>query len=105
MRFLIALCALLPLLCVPATAQQEHHSEHHVVVHHAVVHHVVVRHVAARRVIHRPPVDRTPVVWVNIPSGVYHYQGERWFGRTASGEYMHEDVAIRDGYRATENGQ
>ena len=22
------------------------------------------------------------VVWLNIPSGIYHYQGERWYGRT-----------------------
>jgi len=21
------------------------------------------------------------VVWLNIPSGIYHYKGERWYGR------------------------
>ena len=25
------------------------------------------------------------VVWLNIPSGIYHYKGERWYGRTEHG--------------------
>ena len=28
------------------------------------------------------------VVWLNIPSGVYHYAGERWYGRTKNGAYV-----------------
>ena len=25
------------------------------------------------------------VVWLNIPSGIYHYKGERWYGRAEHG--------------------
>src|SRR5580704_10807621 len=45
------------------------------------------------------------VVWLNIPSGVYHYKGERWYGRTKHGAYACEKEAIRAGDRASENGQ
>lgn len=44
-------------------------------------------------------------VWVNLNSGIYHYPGERWYGRTKNGQYMKESDAIKAGYRATENGQ
>jgi hypothetical protein len=27
------------------------------------------------------------VVWLNIPSGIYHYKGERWYGSTKHGAY------------------
>jgi hypothetical protein len=45
------------------------------------------------------------VVWVNTNSGIYHYEGERWFGRTSDGEFEREKQAEREGDRATENGQ
>jgi hypothetical protein len=45
------------------------------------------------------------VVWLNIPSGIYHYKGERWYGRTKHGAYACEKEAIRVGDRASENGQ
>jgi hypothetical protein len=45
------------------------------------------------------------VVWLNIPSGIYHYQGERWYGRTKHGAYACEKEAIAAGDRASENGQ
>lgn len=45
------------------------------------------------------------VVWLNIPSGIYHYKGERWYGRTKHGAYVCEKEAIAAGDRATENGQ
>ena len=45
------------------------------------------------------------VVWLNIPSGIYHYKGERWYGRTKHGAYACEKEAIRAGDRASENGQ
>ena len=45
------------------------------------------------------------VVWLNIPSGIYHYKGERWYGRTKHGAYACEKEAIAAGDRATENGQ
>jgi hypothetical protein len=48
---------------------------------------------------------RDVVVWLNIPSGIYHYKGERWYGRTKQGAYACEKEAIASGDRATENGQ
>lgn len=49
------------------------------------------------------PGDR--VVWVNINSGVYHYEGERWFGRTKHGQFECEKQAKAEGDRPTKNGQ
>jgi hypothetical protein len=48
---------------------------------------------------------RDTVVWLNIPSGIYHYKGERWYGRTKHGAYVCEKEAIGAGDRASENGQ
>lgn len=48
---------------------------------------------------------RDTVVWLNVPSGIYHYKGERWYGRTKHGAYTCEKEAIAAGDRATENGQ
>jgi hypothetical protein len=48
---------------------------------------------------------RDVVVWLNIPSGIYHYKGERWYGRTKHGAYACEKEAVAAGDRATENGQ
>ena len=45
------------------------------------------------------------VVWLNIPSSIYHYKGERWYGRTKHGAYACEKEAIKAGDRASENGQ
>jgi len=45
------------------------------------------------------------VVWLNIPSGIYHYEGERWYGRTKHGAYACEKEAIKAGDRASLNGQ
>jgi hypothetical protein len=25
------------------------------------------------------------VVWLNLPSGIYHYRGKRWYGQTRRG--------------------
>jgi len=44
-------------------------------------------------------------VWLNIPSGIYHYRGERWYGHTKHGAYACEKEAIRRGDRASENRQ
>ena len=45
------------------------------------------------------------VVWLNIQSGIYHYKGERWYGKTKHGAYVCEKEAIAAGDRASENGQ
>lgn len=48
---------------------------------------------------------RDTVVWLNIPTSIYHYAGERWYGRTRNGTYVCEREAIAEGDRATRNGQ
>ena len=45
------------------------------------------------------------VVWLNIPSGVYHYKGERWCARTKHGGFVCEKEAFAKGDRASRNGQ
>lgn len=45
------------------------------------------------------------VVWLNLPTGIYHFQGQRWYGRTYSGAYVCRGEADRGGMRATKNGQ
>jgi hypothetical protein len=48
---------------------------------------------------------RDVVVWLNTPSGIYHYKGERWYGRTKHGAYVCEREAVAAGDRASTNGQ
>lgn len=38
------------------------------------------------------------MVWVNAGSKVYHCQGDKWYGRTKHGRYMHETAAKAKGY-------
>jgi hypothetical protein len=45
------------------------------------------------------------VVWVNTNSGIYHFQGERYFGSTKHGKFMCEHAADAEGDRPTHNGQ
>ena len=45
------------------------------------------------------------VVWLNLPTGIYHMSGERWYGRTKSGAYVCEKEADQAGDRETRNGQ
>jgi hypothetical protein len=45
------------------------------------------------------------VVWLNIPTGIYHEKGMRWYGRTKHGAYACRKEADAAGYRDTENGQ
>ncbi len=49
--------------------------------------------------------NKNQVVWVNTNSGVYHYSGERWYGRTKYGQFECERDAVKEGDRATRNGQ
>ena len=45
------------------------------------------------------------VVWLNIPTGIYHEKGMRWYGRTKHGAYVCKKEADVAGYRDTRNGQ
>lgn len=45
------------------------------------------------------------VVWVNLPTGVYHFKGQRWYGNTKSGAYACKAEADNAGDRPTKNGQ
>jgi hypothetical protein len=45
------------------------------------------------------------VVWLNIPSGIYHEKGMRWYGRTKYGAYVCRKEADAAGDRDTRNGQ
>jgi len=45
------------------------------------------------------------VVWLNLPTGIYHFKGERWYGMTKSGAFVCQKEADQAGDRATRNGQ
>ncbi len=51
-----------------------------------------------------PPPSGHGMVWVNLDSKVYHYEGDRWYGKTKNGKYMSEQEAIQAGYRASKTG-
>jgi hypothetical protein len=48
---------------------------------------------------------RDTVVWLNLPSGIYHFKGQRWYGNTKHGAYVCKKEADGAGDRATRNGQ
>jgi hypothetical protein len=45
------------------------------------------------------------VVWLNLPTMIWHYKGERWYGRTKKGAFVCEKEAAASGGRSTHNGQ
>ena len=86
-----ALAALAFFMCVvPAFATPVHHAQHR-------RHHQSARTAA--------PDAKGVQVWVNTKTGVYHYPGERWYGKTQEGKYISEAGAKAEGDRPTENGQ
>ena len=49
------------------------------------------------------PPSGSGMVWVNLDSGVYHHEGDRWYGKTKHGKYMSEADAQKAGYRAAKS--
>ena len=45
------------------------------------------------------------VVWLNLPTMIWHYKGQRWYARTQHGAFTCEKEAGAGGARATRNGQ
>lgn len=45
------------------------------------------------------------VVWLNLPTGIFHYKGQRWYGITKNGAYVCKQEALNEGDRASKNGQ
>ena len=43
------------------------------------------------------------MVWVNLSSGVYHYSGSQFYGKTKNGKYMPEADAVKAGYHPAKN--
>ena len=48
---------------------------------------------------------KNTVVWLNIPSGIYHMKGMRWYGATRHGAYVCQQEADKAGDRKTRNGE
>jgi hypothetical protein len=51
------------------------------------------------------PAAGSGMVWVNTSTGVYHREGDRWYGKTKKGKYMAEADAIKAGYREAKEGK
>lgn len=45
------------------------------------------------------------VVWLNLPTGIYHFSGQRWYGNTRAGAFVCQKEADAAGDRPTRNGQ
>jgi hypothetical protein len=45
------------------------------------------------------------VVWLNLPTMIWHYKGQRWYANTIHGAFACEKEAGAAGARGTKNGQ
>jgi hypothetical protein len=45
------------------------------------------------------------VVWLNLPSHIYHWKGMRWYSKTKNGAYVCKKEADENGNRGTLNRQ
>jgi hypothetical protein len=44
------------------------------------------------------------VVWLNLPSGIYHYKGAKYYAHTKHGAFVCEKEAIGAGMRRSKDG-
>ncbi len=44
------------------------------------------------------------VVWLNLPTGIWHTKGARWYGLTKHGAYVCKQEAVLSGDRRSLNG-
>lgn len=49
------------------------------------------------------PADQ--IVWLNLPTAIYHQKGQRWYGVTRNGAYACRKEADAAGDRPSKNGQ
>ena len=49
------------------------------------------------------PTDQ--VVWLNLPTRIYHLKGQRWYANTKTGAFVCRREADADGSRETRNGE
>lgn len=45
------------------------------------------------------------VVWLNLPTMIWHWKGQRWYANTKHGAFACEKEAGATGARGTRNGQ
>jgi hypothetical protein len=45
------------------------------------------------------------VVWLNLPTMIWHYKGQRWYANTKHGAFACEKEAGAAGARGTRNGR
>jgi hypothetical protein len=45
------------------------------------------------------------VIWLNLPTMIWHYKGQRWYARTKHGAFACENEVTASGARGTKNGQ
>ena len=45
------------------------------------------------------------VVWLNLPTMIWHYKGQRWYANTIHGAFACKEEAAAAGARGTKNGQ
>lgn len=44
------------------------------------------------------------VVWLNLPTGIWHKKGSHWYGATKHGAYVCKQEAVSSGDRQSLNG-
>ena len=53
----------------------------------------------------KAPRGRAGQVWVNVDSKIYHCKGDKFFGKTKTGEYMTKEEANAKGFQASKSSK